>query len=156
MPTFRVSTARVLLIGYGNPLRGDDALGPMVVERLRPLLTNTVFVSAHQLSPELAESLAHCELALFVDAAASGEPGTVRVQRLEPVNSAASFTHHTEAGALLALALELYGCAPEAMLVTGAGATFDGEDRLSEQGRLALEEICSLVPLLIRNFRAAR
>jgi hydrogenase maturation protease len=173
----RVMPTRVLLIGYGNALRGDDALGPMAVERLRPLLTtalpttalpttalptnalpiNVELLSCHQLAPELAERLARCELALFVDAAARGEPGTVHVQRLWPEAAGiASLTHHIQPAALLALARELYGRAPEAMLVTGAGATFDGRESLSEQGHQALHEICRLVPRLIQDFLAAR
>lgn len=156
---FRAMTPRVLLIGYGNPLRGDDALGPMAVERLRPLLTDAELLSCHQLAPELAERLAGCELALFVDAAACGEPGTVRLQRLRPqADGVASLTHHVQPAALLALAQELYGRAPAAMLVTGSGATFDatidGRESLSAQGRAALDEICRLVPLLIQDFRA--
>jgi hydrogenase maturation protease len=156
----REITARVLLIGYGNVLRGDDALGPMAAERLRPLLTgalriNAELLSCHQLYPELAEPLARCELALFVDAVACGEPGTVRVQRLWPQSGdTASLTHHVQPAALLALAQALYGRAPEAMLVTGSGATFENCESLSEQGRKALHEICRLVPRLIQNFRA--
>jgi hydrogenase maturation protease len=151
--------ARVLLIGYGNVLRGDDALGPMAVERLRPVLTvgatEVELLSCHQLAPELAEPLARCQLALFVDADGGGEPGTVRVQRLcsEP-EIVASLTHHVQPAALLALARELYGRAPQALLVTGAGETFDGES-LSEPGRNALQEICRLVPQLILSFRAS-
>ena len=130
--------ARVLLIGYGNVLRGDDALGPMAVELLRPVLTGRVtgveLLSCHQLAPELAERLAHCELALFVDAADHGEPGTVRVQRLSPeAVDLASLTHYVQPSALLALARELYGRAPEALLVTGAGATFDDARALASQ-----------------------
>ena len=92
---------------------------------------------------------------LFVDAADCGEPGTVRVQRLSPeAGDVTSLTHHVQPAALLALARELYGRAPEALLVTGAGATFDGRESLSEPGRKALQEICRLVPQLIVDFRA--
>jgi hydrogenase maturation protease len=150
----------VLLIGYGNVLRGDDALGPMAVEQLRPLLMdrlrNVELLSCHQLAPELAERLAHCELALFVDAEGGGEPGTVRVRRLSPAaEEVASLTHHVQPAALLALARELYGRAPEALLVTGAAATFDGRESLSEPGRNALLEICRVVPRFILDFRAS-
>lgn len=154
-----VMPPRVLLIGYGNVLRGDDALGPMAVERLRPLLTddlrNVELLSCHQLAPELAERLAHCKLALFVDAEDCGEPGKVRVQRLRPESfDVTSLTHHLQPAALLALARELYGCTPEALLVTGAGAAFDGRESLSEPGRKALQEICRLIPQLVVDFRA--
>lgn len=145
----------MLLIGYGNTLRGDDALGPMAVERLRASLTEVELLSCHQLAPELAERLARCELALFVDADGGGEPGTVRVQPLSPeAGHVASLTHHIQPAALLALARELYGRVPQALLVTGAGATFDGES-LSEPGRNALQEICRLIPQLILSFRAS-
>jgi hydrogenase maturation protease len=155
MPS-NVTPPRVLLIGYGNRLRGDDALGPMAVERLRPLLPDAELLSCHQLAPELAEPLAHCGLALFVDAAACGKPGTVRVQRLQPAppSAPANLTHHVHPSALLELARTLYGHAPEAVLVTGAGDTFDSRESLSEKGCEALHEICRIVPLLIQNFRA--
>lgn len=147
---------RVMLIGYGNTLRGDDALGPMAVERLRPLLTDVEVLRCHQLAPELAEPLARCELAIFVDAAACGEPGTVRLQRLWPkAAGVASLTHHVQPATLLGLARELYGHAPAAMLVSGAGSTFDGRESLSAQGHKALQEICRIVPQLIQDFRAS-
>ncbi len=151
---------RVLLIGYGNNLRGDDALGPLAIERLRPLLLNAElaeaeFVSCQQLAPELAERLASSDLALFVDAACDGEPGTVRVKRLSPeAGDAASLTHHLKPEVLLELANALYGRAPQAMLVTGAGAAFESREELSGQGHQALNEICRLIPRLIRDFSA--
>jgi hydrogenase maturation protease len=156
----RETTPRVLLIGYGNVLRGDDALGPMAVERLRHLLTeslqNVELLSCHQLAPELAERLAQCDRAIFVDAEACGEPGTVGVRRLSPAAAnVPSLTHHVHPAALLALARELYGRAPEALLVTGAAATFDSRESLSEPGYKALHEICRIVPHLILNFDAA-
>jgi len=145
----------VLVIGYGNTLRGDDALGPMAIERLRLLLPEAECVSCQQLAPELAERLAECDVALFVDAACDGEPGTVRVVSLTPKpGNAASLTHHVEAAALLELAQALYGRAPEAVLVTGAGAVFGNHEGLSGQAQQALNEICSLIPRLIQDFPA--
>ncbi len=147
---------RVLLVGYGNTLRGDDALGPMALERLRPALPAVEFVSCHQLGPELAAELSAFDLAIFVDAR-EGEPGTVHVERISPESSApASLTHHVKPAALLALALSLYGRAPQAMLVTGAGASFANHEGLTAKGEQALHEICRLVPLLIRDFPAMR
>jgi hydrogenase maturation protease len=152
--------ARVLVIGYGNPLRGDDALGPRAVERLRPLLPRPVLsdaelLSCHQLSPELAERLAVCERAIFVDAAACGKPGTVRIQRLRPeAGGTDSLTHHTPPARLLALAQELYRCKPQAMLVTGVGERFRIGEGLSEAGAEALEEICRLLPRLLFRRRS--
>jgi hydrogenase maturation protease len=142
--------ARVLLVGYGNTLRGDDALGPMAVERLRPQLPDTDCLSCHQLSPELAQRLAGYDLAVFVDAAAGGEPGSACVQRLSPETAkTASLTHHVQPATLLLMARTLYDRSPEAFLVTGAGADFANHEGLSQHGRKAMDEICRLVPLLI-------
>jgi hydrogenase maturation protease len=127
----------------------------MAIERLRPLLPDAECMSCHQLAPELAERLAECDLALFVDAACDDEPGTVRTVRLTPkAGDAASLTHYIEAAALLELAEALYGRAPEAMLVTGAGAAFGSHEGLSNEAQRALDEICQLVPRLIQSFAA--
>ena len=142
--------AGVLIIGYGNTLRGDDALGPLALERLRTQLGDAEFLSCHQLTPELAERLAACDLALFVDATSSGEPGTVEVQLLSPETSEAdSLTHHVGPAVLLDLARTLYGRAPLAMLITGAGARFESTEGLSQEGQQALDEICRLIPMLV-------
>ena len=147
---------RVLLIGYGNTLRGDDALGPLAIEQLRPLLPEAEFVSCQQLAPELAEPLARCDLAIFIDAACEGEAGTVHVERLlrQPTTEAASLTHHATPAALLELAHSLYLRVPQAMLVTGSGAAFEDHEGLGEKASDALNEICRLVPLLVRDFPA--
>jgi hydrogenase maturation protease len=142
--------AGVLIIGYGNILRGDDALGPLALERLRTQLGDAEFLSCHQLTPEVAERLAACDLALFVDATSEGEPGTVEARLLSPeAADADSLTHHVGPAMLLELARTLYGRAPLAMLVTGAGASFESTEGLSQAGRQALDEICRLIPMLV-------
>jgi len=45
----------ILLIGYGNELRGDDAIGPLVARALAELrLPGTQVLALTQLTPELA------------------------------------------------------------------------------------------------------
>jgi hydrogenase maturation protease len=146
---------RALLVGYGNTLRGDDALGPLAIERLRDLMPEVEFVSCHQLGPELAGLMATFDLAIFLDATSSGEPGTVRLERLSPEGSrAASLTHHLHPAVLLELAQTLYGRVPQAMLVTGAGASFENHEGLREAASRALVEMCRIVPRLLENFPA--
>jgi len=148
---------RTLLIGYGNTLRGDDALGPMAIDRLRTLLPDVECVSCHQLGPELAGQMAAFQFVLFIDASCEGEPGTVSLQPLSPDGShAASLTHHVHPAALLELTQTLYDRAPRAMLVTGVGTSFDmhEDEKLSEAANRALGEICRLVPGLLQSFPA--
>ena len=145
-----------MLIGYGNTLRGDDALGPAVAERLRGHLAAQI-ISCHQLTPELASALAEAEIAVFVDAAQVGPPGLVRVEQIEPKATASdSFTHHVTPAALLEMALALYGRAPRTILVTGTGADFRDGEGLSPQGRELLEELATVVPAMIRQLEYTR
>ncbi len=87
-------------------------------------------------------------------------PGTVCVERLSPnASHVASLTHHVHPAALLELADTLYGRAPRAMLVTGVGTSFElregaSREGLSEAASLALEEICRIVPELVKSYPA--
>lgn len=114
-----------LLIGWGNPLRGDDGVGQAIataVERWgQPKLE---VVEAVQLTPELAPLLAAARRVLFVDAAA-GAAAVTGGWRLEPVPpldpavttaawSSQPLSHHASPGVLLMLAETLYGRRPPA------------------------------------------
>jgi hydrogenase maturation protease len=146
---------RVLVVGYGNPLRGDDGLGHRVIAGLRERLAGPEYVAVHQLAPELAEALSNADLALFVDASAEGKPGEVHIEQLWPKAAEAEpLNHHQTPATLLALCSGLYGRSPQARLVTGVGANFEPGEELSPEGQHALEEICRLLPLLIRDFPA--
>ena len=66
----------VLIVGIGNPSLGDDALGPLLIERLETLLAqedpaaalNIELLSDFQLQIEHALDLLNRSLVLFVDA----------------------------------------------------------------------------------------
>ena len=140
----------VLVIGYGNTLRGDDGIGPAVAEEVAALgLPGVRVIVAHQLAPELAADLADARLAVFVDAAAGGEP--VRAVRVEAAGAGAVMTHAADPRGLLALCAAVYGRCPEAWLVTAAGADFDFRDGLSPAGRENAREALGYVEYLIRE-----
>lgn len=62
--------AHTLIIGYGNPLRGDDGLGWHVAQRLAAVLPQhrARIEVCHQLTPELAEPISRADLVIFIDA----------------------------------------------------------------------------------------
>ncbi len=72
----RVSPA-VLVIGLGNPLRGDDAAGIMVVRRLRQRAAARVLEQSGE-ATALVDALRDASAALIVDAASGTQPGRVR------------------------------------------------------------------------------
>ena len=112
----------VLVIGYGNPLRGDDGAGWRAAELLAEdhRAAGARVLALHQLMPELAEDVSQAGLLVLVDA--SEEPGTAgdvssHGFRREPV-SGSVFSHHVDPARLLQLATSLFGQAPPAVQVS--------------------------------------
>ena len=122
------AAARTLVIGYGSPIRGDDAIGPLAAERLAtgPLPHGVRVVSRHVLTAELAEDLAAVDRVVFLDATVEGEPGEVRVRDLAPdARAVSTMAHFHDPRELLAWCETLYGRTPQAWLVSVAGQSFD-------------------------------
>jgi hydrogenase maturation protease len=125
---------KVLIIGYGNSLRGDDNVGCHVAQMLNQHYhadPDVRVIGSHQLTPEMAEDIAASEFVLFLDAAAGGPPGKIRTAAVNPTPGPASFAHHLDPALLLAASMELYGSAPPARLLTMVGGTFEFGERLS-------------------------
>ena len=147
---------RILVIASGNPLRGDDGVGWHVAEALRqePRTFGLAVKTVQQLTPELADEISQAEIVIFVDAAESQQQGSVAVVPLEQSpQSTAPFTHSLTPAALLSLARELYGKAPDkAFLVTVGASELDLSEELSAPVARgvagALEAIRALVPSL--------
>lgn len=122
----------VLIIGYGNTLRGDDGIGWRAAEELHARAGGEIAVlRRHQLAPELAEDLARARAVLFVDAAADGVPGRIRCVEVDPDVAADGFTHQLTPQNLLELTRQLYGCAPMACEISLSGASFELSEDLS-------------------------
>ncbi len=135
--------SRILIIGYGNPLRGDDAFGPRAADRLREILDDPriEILALHQLTPELVEPVSQADRVIFLDAALGPEPGSVTATRLEATEARSGFTHFASPGALLAGARALYGRAPEGILITVTAANFDLGEGLSAPVQSALDAL---------------
>jgi len=117
-----------LIVGYGNPLRGDDAAGFLAAEQLGGVITDpgVTVLAVQQITPELAEPVSRAARVIFIDAAVGPEPGQIRERIVRPAveRGAPAFTHHASLEAILAAALALYGHAPEAWLISVGGSDF--------------------------------
>jgi hydrogenase maturation protease len=89
-----LNPAPILLIGVGNPSRGDDALGPQCIERLAELsLSEVELLTDFQLQVEFALDLAQRREVVFIDASETGpEP-----YELRPVGRAEGRSHTSHA-----------------------------------------------------------
>jgi hydrogenase maturation protease len=105
-------TAPTLVFGWGNASRGDDALGPLFVQRLRDAaLPGVECLEDYQLQPEHALDLAGRERALFVDASLTG-PAPFEVRLLQPRRDASFTTHAMSPQALLQVFRDVHGHEP--------------------------------------------
>lgn len=148
----------VLVVGYGNPLRSDDGVGPAVAERLAgdPRLAGVDVRSAHQLTPELAQDASRASLLVLVDAGAGETPGVVSVRPLEPAGSpGTAWTHQLDPSGVVSLARELYGAAPEVVLVSVGAACLDVGEALSEAVAPAVAVAAEAVAKLVEAHRRA-
>lgn len=142
----------ILVIGYGNDLRSDDAVGQKVAHAIATWqLPHLKSLSVHQLTPELAVFLANTELAIFIDACFTSVCEDVRIQPIAPTNSTAIGGHTGDPRSLLALTQVLYHRVPNAWWVTIPGENFEYSDRLSpiaERGiQIAIAQIKHLIKL---------
>jgi Ni,Fe-hydrogenase maturation factor len=160
------------VIGYGNDLRGDDAVGPLAAAAVAAWdMPGVPALAIHQLTPELAEPLAEADLAIFVDAhvpapapkhgqrspslcvweSGVGDEGAevVSVHPIEPAAVDSAIGHTGDPRALLALTKALYGRCPIAWSITVPAHSFSfgaGLSPVAERGlAAALQQIRNLI-----------
>ncbi len=156
--TLKGSMQRILILAYGNPLRGDDGIGWHVADRLRTRLTQeeVEILSVHQLTPDMAERIHLTDAVIFIDAATSGVPGEIHCATLVACSSRARFSHELSPAAVLGLARDLYGATPHAHLLTVTGESFAHGSALSAPVAGAIPRLLTEVERLAREFLSAR
>jgi hydrogenase maturation protease len=140
--------AEVLVIGYGNTLRGDDGVGPRVAEAVGALrLPGVRTLICQQLSPEHAAPISLAQTVIFVDAAVDA-PQEVQLRRLEPSDTSQLMAHAADPRTMLALSRDVFGQVPQAWWLTIPAVTLEFSERLSEEAQHgcaeAVERIQSL------------
>ena len=150
---------KTLVIGYGNPLRSDDGVGRRAAEALfSEWPEDAVQVeSVSQLTVEMAEEASRSALAVFIDADWGGVPGRIRSHQVYPENhTTASLTHYLTPPVLLAIAQQLYGRAPEAVMISMGGGSFDHGEALSPSVSAAFPDLVNHVKRLVQKHAWAK
>ncbi|HZR20962.1 MAG TPA: hydrogenase maturation protease [Verrucomicrobiae bacterium] len=130
----------LLVIGYGNTLRGDDAAGRRVAQAMEKLhLPGVRVLSCDLLTPELADPVAGAQKVVFVDASVEAV-ATVQIRELEPAESSQILAHAADPRTLLALARDVFGQAPQAWWVTIPAENLGIGEDLSMKTRVGVEE----------------
>jgi hydrogenase maturation protease len=117
----RLKTMTVLVVGYGNTLRGDDGIGYHIAETVAEWQFPQVrSIAVHQLLPELAVDIAEVDLAIFVDAVVATAPAKPDIT-ITPIFAGGDenfSTHIITPQLLLGITQKLYGATPVAYLLT--------------------------------------
>jgi hydrogenase maturation protease len=130
---------KVAVIGYGNPGRLDDGLGPALAAALEKRGMPGLTVEAdYQLGIDTARTVAEHDVVVFADASLIG-PEPFSFRRIGPKASAHFSSHIVEPEGVLALAQEVFRATPEAYVLGIRGYEFDefGES-LSERAEANL------------------
>ena len=156
--TQRSALYSFLVIGYGDELRGDDAVGAQVADTIADWhLPEVNAIVTHQLLPELAVEIAKANYVIFVDACGE-ESCTLRAQ-LSPISaklkraSSSSLELGHSAQGLLALTQEVYGHVPQAWLLQVPTKNFDFGEQLSSTAHRGVDDAVQTIERLFINYQ---
>jgi hydrogenase maturation protease len=118
--------APTLVIGVGNPSRGDDALGPLLLDRIEALdLPGVECITDFQLQVEHALDLVGRERVVFVDATVVGE-APFTLGPVAPARDASATTHALSPAAVLDAYVRVTGLPlPDVRVLAIRGCAFD-------------------------------
>jgi len=133
-------TIPILVFGWGNPSRGDDALGPLFVERIEALqLPGVECLTDFQLQVEHALDLEGRQRILFVDASIEAA-APFAVTPLLPGRDASFSTHAITPESVMQVYVDLHDePPPPCHLLAIRGQRFELGESLSDASAEHLE-----------------
>jgi hydrogenase maturation protease len=147
---------KVLLIGYGNPGRLDDGLGPAVAAEIEKLNIDGIDCdSDYQLTVEDAVDIHEHDVVIFADADVSCTT-PFYFKKIEAGKSVSFSSHSINPKSLLALTKQIYDTETNAFVLGIRGFEFNEfEERLSEHAKSNLKQALEfIIPVLKeKNFK---
>ncbi len=147
----------VLLFACGNPSRGDDALGPMLLQKVGEStlidFEQVELLSDFQLQIEHAMDLRQRRLVLFADASASCK-APFEFSRLQPAYDPTYTSHAMSPASVLSVYQSVYKQPPPPAFLLGIKAeqfelgrdlSCDAQEHLRQAGDFTEELLCSPV-----------
>jgi hydrogenase maturation protease len=154
MKSLVTESAQVLVLGYGNPLRGDDGVGPEVIRRLTsdPSDPRISFKACRQLTPELSEEISRFSTVIFIDASVEQPAGEIACREIAGEASAPAVINHSmKPQALLAMTQQLYDRCPRAYVLSVGGDDFGVHPGLSHAVATAVPQLVERLKELVSH-----
>ncbi len=137
----------ILLIGYGNPGRLDDGLGPALAEALEGIsdLPDVTIDADYQLTVEDAAAVAEHDIVVFADASVNcTEP--FLFEQIEAKSSMSFSSHSVEPQAVLGLARDMFKAETQAFTLGIRGYEFNEfGQKLSDKAQKNLNEALEFI-----------
>ena len=150
-----MNEVHTLVIACGNPLRGDDAVGPRAADIVKSWDAPGVKVLVvHQLVPELIGEMKQVERVLFIDAGTNAGEGAFQSRIVEPKKSSRLLGHHETPANLLAMLRDLEGRVPQAWLVTISAVSFHHGAEVTEEARNRLQRALAWIGAFLGTERS--
>jgi hydrogenase maturation protease len=149
---------RLFIVGFGNPQRRDDGIGPYIVGHLKSALEayDTIgFLSVRHPEPSIVEALHGADEILFVDATIKELNHGWQLNRIQPEEETLPFTtHHFTPPAILGMIKMIYGHCPPAWVLTVEGFDFGfGQGLTSRAKKRARSAISPIVRRVKANLQ---
>ena len=123
------------IVGFGNPHRRDDGIGPYIVRQLKSALKDSDkigFISLRHPEPSIVGELQGVHQVLFVDATIKALSNGWQLNRIQPELEMLPYTtHHFTPPVILGMMKMLYGHSPPAWLLAVEGCDFGFGNRLT-------------------------
>jgi len=152
---------RSIILGFGNPDRGDDGVALFILDHLlsqkkhiKSNISETGFCNLDknidlwfnlQLIPEVGEILANYQRAVFIDAHTNKIKENINISEIKPNYQNSPLTHHFSPTSCLSLAQELFGSAPQSILVSIRGYQFNFTHGLSKNTKKSAIKASELI-----------
>ncbi|MDD4914586.1 MAG: hydrogenase maturation protease [Methylococcales bacterium] len=141
----------LLVIACGNPSRGDDALGPLLLDFIERQadLSAVELLSDFQLQIEHALDLQNRELVLFADATVSAN-AAFRLEEIRAEQDRSYTSHAMSPAAVLQVYHNTIGpMPPPCFLLSIQGTNFELGEQLSANAQHNLQLACRFTRLLL-------
>ncbi len=152
---------KILVYGYGNPGRQDDALGIRLAENIEKWIADENIPGVdvdfnYQLNIEDSERISPFDIVIFADASIEVIDDFI-FTKVNADEATIEFTMHAVSPAfVLDLCKKLYGKTPETFLMHIKGYEWEFIEELTEEARLNLVKATDFVKEKIKTLQAQK
>lgn len=158
----------ITIIGYGNPLRGDDGIGGIVLEEIKNLISSKDhplnkdfdkidFINRQQLDVADTETVSKTDIVIFIDAHFDNSMKDIAIKQIgAPDNimeNTLHISHVLSPEEFMSIVSQLYGSSPIAYLCAIRGYEFSFgaviSNRALEHAYAAVKKIERLLKTLL-------